>query len=186
MRPFPIQVEGMMELVMDCLHNLADAGEPAPPWPKPSASYWFAWAGRRPGPRRSSTTSSGWPRPQSPWQRHRNSARASRHWPGQEDGADSWVGTRRVALWVRFPHPPLLEPDLRLSPHPAQHFQISLGLSSVAWCIYRLEVAHAISLRWFITEQAIEVHKSLLWVICCPLTKFDVSTLFQTQNLIGF
>ena len=31
-----------------------------------------------------------------------------------------------------FPHPPRLEPDLRLSPHPAQHFLISLGLSSVA------------------------------------------------------
>ncbi len=30
-----------------------------------------------------------------------------------------------------FPHPPRLEPDLRLSSHPAQHFQISLGLCSV-------------------------------------------------------
>src|SRR5215471_4159284 len=30
MGPFPIQAERMLELVMDCLHNLADAGEPAP------------------------------------------------------------------------------------------------------------------------------------------------------------
>src|ERR687888_304552 len=28
--PFPIQAEGMLELVMDRLHNLADAREPAP------------------------------------------------------------------------------------------------------------------------------------------------------------
>src|SRR5262245_39774119 len=46
------------------------------------------------------------------------------------------------------PQAPRLEPDLRLSPRPARHLQISLGLSSVAWCAYRLEVAHAISLRW--------------------------------------
>src|SRR5262245_38658470 len=31
MGAFPIQAEGMLELVMDCLHNLADAREPAPP-----------------------------------------------------------------------------------------------------------------------------------------------------------
>src|SRR5215831_5094413 len=31
MRPFPIQAEGMMELLVDGLHNLADAREPAPP-----------------------------------------------------------------------------------------------------------------------------------------------------------
>src|SRR5215472_12306981 len=31
MGAFPIQAEGMMELVMDCLHNLADTREPAPP-----------------------------------------------------------------------------------------------------------------------------------------------------------
>ena len=31
-----------------------------------------------------------------------------------------------------FPHPPRLEPDLRLSPHPAQHFQVYLSLCSVA------------------------------------------------------
>jgi len=31
MGPFPIQAEEMMELVMDRLHKLADAGEPAPP-----------------------------------------------------------------------------------------------------------------------------------------------------------
>jgi len=30
MGPFSIQAEGMMELVIDRLHNLADAGEPAP------------------------------------------------------------------------------------------------------------------------------------------------------------
>jgi hypothetical protein len=30
MGSFPIQAEGMMELVMDRLHNLADAREPAP------------------------------------------------------------------------------------------------------------------------------------------------------------
>ena len=47
-----------------------------------------------------------------------------------------------------FPQPPRLEPDLRLSPHPAQHFQINLCLCSVAWCAYRLEVIHAVSLRW--------------------------------------
>src|ERR687888_607438 len=35
--PFPIQAEGMLELLVDGLHNLADAREPAPPWlgPKP-------------------------------------------------------------------------------------------------------------------------------------------------------
>src|SRR5262247_662461 len=30
MGPFAIQAEGMLELVMDRLHNLADASEPAP------------------------------------------------------------------------------------------------------------------------------------------------------------
>ena len=45
-----------------------------------------------------------------------------------------------------FPHPPRLEPCLRLSPHTAQHFQISLGLCSVAWSTDGLEVVHAISL----------------------------------------
>src|SRR6516165_11534413 len=30
MGPFSIQAERMLELVMDCLHNLADAREPAP------------------------------------------------------------------------------------------------------------------------------------------------------------
>src|SRR4029453_10280878 len=30
MRPFEIQAEGMLKLVMDRLHNLADASEPAP------------------------------------------------------------------------------------------------------------------------------------------------------------
>src|SRR5829696_9110415 len=37
--PFPIQAEGMLELVMDRLHNLADASEPAPQrlGPRPSA-----------------------------------------------------------------------------------------------------------------------------------------------------
>ena len=30
MGPFPIQAEGMMELVSDRLHNLADASEPTP------------------------------------------------------------------------------------------------------------------------------------------------------------
>src|SRR5215831_9399863 len=60
---------------------------------------------------------------------------------------DGWVRTRRRARLVSclFPHPPRLEPDLRLSPHPAQHFQISLCLSSVACCAYWLEVLHAIT-----------------------------------------
>jgi hypothetical protein len=35
-------------------------------------------------------------------------------------------------LMGTFPQPPRLEPDLRLSTHPAQHFQISLSFSSVA------------------------------------------------------
>jgi len=39
-------------------------------------------------------------------------------------------------------------PRRTLSPHPAQHFQISLSLSSVAWCADNLEVLHAICLRW--------------------------------------
>jgi len=43
-------------------------------------------------------------------------------------------------LSVRFQHPPRLEPDLRLSPHPAQHLEIVLGLCSVT-----------------ITEQAVKV-----------------------------
>src|SRR5215471_8717145 len=43
---------------------------------------------------------------------------------------------------------PRLAPDVRLSPHPAQHFQIGLSLSSVAWCAGNLEVLHAICLRW--------------------------------------
>src|SRR5215470_6529564 len=37
MGPFPLEAEGMLELVMDRLHHLADAREPAPqrlgPWP---------------------------------------------------------------------------------------------------------------------------------------------------------
>src|SRR5215475_11919212 len=39
-------------------------------------------------------------------------------------------------------------PRRTLSPHPAQYFQISLRLCSVAWCTYGLEVIHAISLLW--------------------------------------
>src|SRR5262245_46766445 len=31
MGPFPIQAEGLLELLVDGLHNLADAREPAPP-----------------------------------------------------------------------------------------------------------------------------------------------------------
>src|SRR5215475_1555902 len=30
MRPFPIEAKGVMEFLIDRLHNLADAGEPAP------------------------------------------------------------------------------------------------------------------------------------------------------------
>src|SRR5215831_7561091 len=58
-----------------------------------------------------------------------------------------WVSARRVTLVGTFPHAPRLEPDVRLSPHTAQHSQIRLGLRSVAWCAYRLKVIHAISLR---------------------------------------
>src|SRR5262249_2385729 len=39
-----------------------------------------------------------------------------------------WVDARRVTYGT-FPHVPRLEPCLRLSPHTAQHFQISLCLS---------------------------------------------------------
>jgi hypothetical protein len=60
---------------------------------------------------------------------------------GVEDGtspsAPRWISTalgsdKARSLTGTFPHRPRLEPDLRLSPHPAQHFQISLGLRSVA------------------------------------------------------
>src|SRR5215475_11894911 len=39
MRPFPIQAKGVMEFLIDRLHHLADAREPAPPWlgPRPLA-----------------------------------------------------------------------------------------------------------------------------------------------------
>src|SRR5262249_8296483 len=37
-------------------------------------------------------------------------------------------------------------PRRTLSPHTSQHSQIRLGLSSVAWCAYRLNVIHSISL----------------------------------------
>src|SRR5262249_13137317 len=58
-----------------------------------------------------------------------------------------WLG-RLMARYLKgtFPQAPRLEPDLRLSPHPAQHFQIRLGLRSVAWSTYELEVVHAICL----------------------------------------
>src|SRR5215471_18623142 len=58
-----------------------------------------------------------------------------------------WVSARRVTLVGTFPHAPRLEPYVRLSSHTAQHSQIRLGLSSVAWCAYRLKVIHPISLR---------------------------------------
>ena len=47
-----------------------------------------------------------------------------------------------------FPHPPRLEPDLRLSPHPAQHFQISLGLCSVAFSAEELLGYQLVCLCW--------------------------------------
>src|SRR6266571_5613991 len=47
-----------------------------------------------------------------------------------------------------FPHPPRLEPCLRLSPHTAQHFQISLGLSSVAFGAEYLHVVRAVCILW--------------------------------------
>jgi hypothetical protein len=37
-----------------------------------------------------------------------------------------------LSIFGMFPQPPRLEPCLRLLPHTAQHFQISLGLCSVA------------------------------------------------------
>src|SRR5262249_25464414 len=60
-------------------------------------------------------------------------------------------GSKLGRLMARYlvgtsPQAPRLEPDVRLSPHPAQHFQIGLRLCSVAWGAYGLEVAHAISL----------------------------------------
>ena len=47
-----------------------------------------------------------------------------------------------------FPHPPRLEPDVPLSGHPAQHFQISLGLSSVAIDAEYLLIFQAVCLPW--------------------------------------
>jgi hypothetical protein len=75
--------------------------------------------------------------------------RAPRGWAGvAPPGASAMVGRDKArCLMGTSPHPPRLEPCLRLSPHTAQHFQIRLGLSSVAWCTYRLKVIHAISLR---------------------------------------
>src|SRR5215470_8011505 len=35
MRPFPIEAKGVMEFLIDRLHNLADAREPTPPWLRP-------------------------------------------------------------------------------------------------------------------------------------------------------
>src|SRR4030095_6474208 len=35
MRPFPIEAKGVMEFLIDRLHNLADTREPAPPWLRP-------------------------------------------------------------------------------------------------------------------------------------------------------
>src|SRR4029450_6664642 len=43
-----------------------------------------------------------------------------------------------------FPHAPRLEPCLRLSPHTAQHFRISLGLSSVTFGAEYLYVFHTV------------------------------------------
>src|SRR5262245_36088897 len=71
--------------------------------------------------------------------------------PSRLSLAQRWRGLGRLMARCPVgtsPQAPRLEPDLRLSPRPARHLQISLGLSSVAWCAYRLEVAHAISLRW--------------------------------------
>src|SRR5216683_6242402 len=47
-------------------------------------------------------------------------------------------------LSVRFQHPPRLEPDLRLSPHPAQHPEIVLGLCSVTIGADNLDIAYAV------------------------------------------
>ena len=46
-----------------------------------------------------------------------------------------------------FPHPPRLAPDVRLLPHPAQHFQIRLGLRSVTRGAESLEVCQAVCIR---------------------------------------
>src|SRR5262252_1091358 len=45
MWPFPIEAKGVMEFLIDRLHNLADAREPAPPWlgPRPlTVAPWRA------------------------------------------------------------------------------------------------------------------------------------------------
>src|SRR5713101_1703280 len=47
-------------------------------------------------------------------------------------------------LSVRFQHPPRLEPDLRLSPHPAQHPEIVLSLCSVTIGADNLDIAYAV------------------------------------------
>src|SRR2546429_146028 len=47
-------------------------------------------------------------------------------------------------LSVRFRHPPRLEPDLRLSPHPAQHPEILLGLCSVTIGADNLYIAYTV------------------------------------------
>jgi hypothetical protein len=60
-----------------------------------------------------------------------------------------------------FPHAPRLEPCLRLSPHTAQHFRISLGLSSVTFGAEYLYVFHTV----------------------CILRVFEPRTLFDVINL---
>src|SRR5712692_8689392 len=67
-----------------------------------------------------------------------------------------------------FPHPPRLEPDLRLSSHPAQHFPISLGLCSVAVGTEDLEVFQAVCIRRFFefrTRYDV-IHLYLIWMVC--------------------
>src|SRR5262252_2054176 len=75
MRPFPIQAEGMMELLVDGLHNLADAREPAPPrlGPRPLTVP--------PGRANNLGAVERPPGPQSPCPRRTDSAQALRHWP---------------------------------------------------------------------------------------------------------
>src|SRR2546428_12468065 len=63
---------------------------------------------------------------------------------GQNSTTEKSGTRRRVTFSVRFRHPPRLEPDLRLSPHPAQHPEIILGLCSVTISADNLDIAYAV------------------------------------------
>src|SRR4029453_13159637 len=63
--------------------------------------------------------------------------------------ADRAVGKRKARYLVStFPHAPRLEPCLRLSPHTAQHFQISLSFCSVVFGAEYLKVFQAVCILW--------------------------------------